>query len=360
MDLIFNNQKISTFSITPTTTVKIIKDTLNNWLIPQGIVNYSIRMILNNGVEISPVVFNTNTYDNIDFKSQYHMVNGGKIMILTKDQENQENQDNKKSGFTGNKNLDTIILNNLSDEDLHNACLTNKYISNICMNDLFWATRLQKKYPYIQKYQPYDSWKSLYIYHMIKERYGRWLGTVEEISHLKPSNVTPGEYYKWLNNFDKYVSKVHEFDKRLRDRIILESFKSLINFPSLYLMFKYYNFPWYERAMVTELKSYNLYIGEPTREKRKANLVKLENAEEIWKDHPDYVFSPTLRVFGNPDVIMKYFNGLGYNAQNDIDKAITINNYNKEQKGVYDSEIMTPSKLLSFSTPQMLPDMYLK
>ena len=85
----------------------------------------------------------------------------------------------------------------------------------------------------------------------------------------------------------------------------------------------------------------------------------MENAGNIWKEHPDYIFSPTLRVFGNSNVIRKYFNGLGYDAENDINEAITINNYNKEMKTVYDKEIMEPSKILTLSTTKELPDIIL-
>jgi len=45
--------------------------------------DYTVRLIFNNGVELSPLIFNTNTYDNANFKSYEGKIQGGQIYINT-------------------------------------------------------------------------------------------------------------------------------------------------------------------------------------------------------------------------------------------------------------------------------------
>ena len=46
-------------------------------------------------------------------------------------------------GFSGIKDVDLQILSNLDDKDLFNACLSNKYLNNICKtSDMFWKNRI--------------------------------------------------------------------------------------------------------------------------------------------------------------------------------------------------------------------------
>ena len=41
------------------------------------------------------------------------------------------------------------LLNNLEDEDLVNACQTNKAADEICTDQTFWLQRILTKFPYI-------------------------------------------------------------------------------------------------------------------------------------------------------------------------------------------------------------------
>jgi len=72
--------------------------------------------------------------------------------------------------FTGNKDVDIKILNDLDDYDLSNICVVNKYISEICSTDNFWKTRFQKIYsPYLKnidilKYKGQATWKEYYLW----------------------------------------------------------------------------------------------------------------------------------------------------------------------------------------------------
>jgi hypothetical protein len=51
--------------------------------------------------------------------------------------------------LTGDKNIDSDILNRLSDQDLVNACQVNKKADSICTDDSFWLNRILVKFPYL-------------------------------------------------------------------------------------------------------------------------------------------------------------------------------------------------------------------
>lgn len=80
-DLYYNGVKVSTINILSTTTVNQLKQTLNNWLIPQGITNYTVRLFFNNNTELTQEVFMSNTYDGINFQVQANLLPGSKIYI---------------------------------------------------------------------------------------------------------------------------------------------------------------------------------------------------------------------------------------------------------------------------------------
>jgi len=81
MDLYFDNKKVSTLPISPTTTIKQVKETIKNWLVPQGITVYSIKIVLNNGEEVPPMVFDTATYDHLNFQSKAALLPGGSVRV---------------------------------------------------------------------------------------------------------------------------------------------------------------------------------------------------------------------------------------------------------------------------------------
>lgn len=92
--------------------------------------------------------------------------------------------------FTGIKDLDLIILSKLSDNDLLNACLSNKYIYNICNSDNFWRDRIVKKYgeSYLEYKPIYSNWKNYYMRIIIDQ---------EKIRKTISDHV--GYNYKYLN-----------------------------------------------------------------------------------------------------------------------------------------------------------------
>ena len=78
MDLYLNQVKISVLPIQANTTIGQLKKSFKDWLI---ISNYIVRLIFNNGTELSPVVFLNNNYDAVDFSAQKDLSKGGSIYI---------------------------------------------------------------------------------------------------------------------------------------------------------------------------------------------------------------------------------------------------------------------------------------
>ena len=84
MDLYFNDQKVSKMKVSPETTVAQIKKSVRDWLSPQGYADYNIRLRFNNGTELSPVVFDTSVYDNVNFQAKSDLIKGGSIYVTAK------------------------------------------------------------------------------------------------------------------------------------------------------------------------------------------------------------------------------------------------------------------------------------
>lgn len=82
MDLYYNEQKVASLPVTPEFTIGHIKTILRDWLTPQGVTQYSVRLLFNNGTELSSVVFETDTYNDMNFQAQATLLAGGSIHVL--------------------------------------------------------------------------------------------------------------------------------------------------------------------------------------------------------------------------------------------------------------------------------------
>ena len=70
------------------------------------------------------------------------------IIETNKEETNKQetkNAQNENIKFTGNKDVDLVILNQLNDRDLFSICQVNKYISSLCNED-FWKKKFMRKY----------------------------------------------------------------------------------------------------------------------------------------------------------------------------------------------------------------------
>ena len=75
------------------------------------------------------------------------------------------------SKLTGDKNLNFLILNKLSDYELGKICQVNKYTKDLCDDETFWINRIEKIFKLdsetklkAKEFFEFDTWKELYIY----------------------------------------------------------------------------------------------------------------------------------------------------------------------------------------------------
>lgn len=97
--------------------------------------------------------------------------------------------------LTGIKDVDTIILSKLSDKDLRNLCMVNKYSQSLCDNDLFWKRRFVNKYgERAVKYKPANkTWKEHYYFvHYLIVNTGYTSRIVKKMK-MKTQKVKSGE-----------------------------------------------------------------------------------------------------------------------------------------------------------------------
>ena len=73
--------------------------------------------------------------------------------------------------LTGDKNLNFMILMQLNDRELGMVCQVNKYVSEICKDEMFWFNRILLTFKYSPKiakdmktYLEFDSWKEFYLW----------------------------------------------------------------------------------------------------------------------------------------------------------------------------------------------------
>lgn len=212
-----------------------------------------------------------------------------------------------RKGLTGNKNTDIIALNKLSDEDLRAACQVNSYTRNICNDDLFWASRLQSRYPRIISSGNY-TWRDLYFYIPIQQKYGTYLGSIDNIAADKPASVSAEQYLSWLNRFFKLMeisSNNSSAYVYLQENIPHPLF-SLIN--RTYADIN--NAQWLPENIEFFREARRFY------EVSSHKLVIFSSNED-----PDYLFLETLRLAGYPDEIRNFLQSLGY-GPNDMNMHI--------------------------------------
>lgn len=235
--------------------------------------------------------------------------------------------------FTGVRDLDIKIMNDLSDEDLHHFCQTNVQINNICNDDKFWQRRLYQRFGPVPL-GDYNSWKELYIYYMINQKYGKYLGTVKTIAIEKPSLVTPGEYYDWLNKYFKLIDLLYQIPDDYEDIFDMIRGK-VMNYPSLYFALIAYK-KGYISLHYTDLQKVDKYFEIPS-----GNFVNTADREGV----KDYIFQYNYAVSGYSDDIRNYLLRLGYDIEN-INMRINESINNKP-----------PSKI--FNIPNKLPNINL-
>lgn len=150
--VIVDKKPIFEITINENTSLKDLMNTSNKFLKNRGIIteNYSVFLNLNNSEQVPSYVLKDSKYHY--YKIFDEIVEGEALISYNK-------------VFTGNKNLDLIILGNLDDKDLFNVCIVNKYANNLCQNELFWKNRFIQKFGRkASQYKPVNRiWKNHYL-----------------------------------------------------------------------------------------------------------------------------------------------------------------------------------------------------
>ena len=74
--------------------------------------------------------------------------------------------------LTGNKDVDFMILQKLTDVELGKVCKVNKYVNKLCEDSDFWLNRIVLTFPYLnnndviefKKFFDFETYKELYIF----------------------------------------------------------------------------------------------------------------------------------------------------------------------------------------------------
>ena len=80
------------------------------------------------------------------------------------------------SKLTGNKDIDFVILNELSDYELTQVCQVNKYVNSLCQDKFLWINRLIQVLKIdietIRAAEEFESYKELYTY--LRKEYNKF------------------------------------------------------------------------------------------------------------------------------------------------------------------------------------------
>jgi hypothetical protein len=130
-----------------------------------------------------------------------------------------------KDGFTGNKNVDMLLLNKMNDETLTNVCLVNKYVYSLCQDDNFWFKRFLDKFQKgydnleeIKKWKGEATWKEYYLWmsDLLDTPYPYFVAT-------SAFNTGRDDVLKLLDRF--YDVRVEPFDIKLDNAQLAGFFK---------------------------------------------------------------------------------------------------------------------------------------
>lgn len=181
------------------------------------------KLFLNNETE-SPV-FGTNEFDKLTFGTVWDQIENPYVKINTK-------QISSQQKFTGNKDVDMLIIDKVDDESLFSLCKTNKYLANICKDDNFWQKRYKKNFTeYHIKFKPNKmTWKRYYMetFNNKNNIYNTYMGAAENnhhsyyfaespvsnkdkliISHVKtPGARSVSFYYVFLDDDGNLISEL--------------------------------------------------------------------------------------------------------------------------------------------------------
>jgi hypothetical protein len=157
-------ENVPTFYIEATlnTTIKEIKLTLEDYLNTNRLDINKYTFVFNINPDTQVPVFFTKKYDDVTLESVFNSMKDPTIKISSKEDKNEDLE--KRQKFTGNKDIDWVIINSLDDKSLFSLCGTNKYLSSLC-DESFWEKRAKERLDdYAIRMKEKDvSWKEYYM-----------------------------------------------------------------------------------------------------------------------------------------------------------------------------------------------------
>ncbi len=168
-----NNSPTFQLSFDNTTTIKEIKKFILQYFKQYDLepTYYTSRFFIDRNTEVN--VFNDENYDDKTLKSLWNSITEPQIFVTL-----------YRKKFTGNKDVDMLILKNLDDETITSLCKTNKYISGVCQklykNERYWEDKLiniaheslikkPKKLTWHQYYVKFFTYDNKDIFKLIKK-----------------------------------------------------------------------------------------------------------------------------------------------------------------------------------------------
>lgn len=148
------------FAVTKNNTVADLKNILKRYL-SKG--NDKITFFINDQTTVP--VFDSNQYDKLSLTDVWDKMTKPHITVSL------NFVPQKDVALTGIKDLDFIILQNISDQDLGNFCRMNKEARKLCTDDTFWRNRTINRFSSVipheilikNKESNFKTWREYYI-----------------------------------------------------------------------------------------------------------------------------------------------------------------------------------------------------
>lgn len=138
-------------------------------------------------------------------------------------------------GLTGNKDVDFVILNKLSDYELGKVCQVNKKVNILCNDDNFWQIRTyQKLGKYIEPINPKDriitTWKDYYtsmIKHINDFKKGDIVLSDGVVFYKKKEDLSELKFVTGGEDLKNVLQKIKNEESEYKDALKNSDFKKI-------------------------------------------------------------------------------------------------------------------------------------
>ena len=266
------------YSVTKNNTVADLKNILKQF--PHTKVTFSIND------ETQVPVFDSNQYDKLSLASVWGKMTKPRINLLTskllplnEGMKEERKEENREVALSGIKDVDYIILQNLSDQDLGNFCRVNKEARKLCTDDTFWRNRTMKRFSSVisqdvlikNKEANFKTWREYYInlVDFLEKIYMGFLIGLE----------IPGQRRKLMEK--EYMIKESRDDLQILHNIVEENSERLSNLENVKKMLAE-DFVDPNYFFFSEFEVFEGY-GEPEKEEELIESIKLIGADHRFR-----------------------------------------------------------------------------